>query len=202
MAFLLPLMKEAWQFAKKFVFDPPKNLAAAIWRGVALWMITTSFAVGWIFTQNPSVVRVFTGSDKGSEIDDLITDVDGSTQIENLINDFIYRHQPTRFAFVARVSTVGVKLLWSNQDASHWPTSVEGIMSSNMKPVIGHLIFDSCWSGSLDGSDSKWIFCGISDSDKNYGYLVSSWPPESGHGDKNCAAELKALAQRISEILF
>ena len=195
-------MKEVWLIAKKFIFEPPQSLPAAIWRGVALWLITSALAVGWIATQNPEVIEILSGQDRGDDLADLISEDDGSPVIKKLINDFVFRHQPSRLALVARVSNVGVKLIWSNQDAARWPTSVDGYMSPSMKPILGHLAFDGCWHGKIPNSDDKWVFCGISDSDTNHGYLVASWSPNSEMGGPQCVAELKALAQRISEVLF
>lgn len=150
-------------------------------------------------TQNPQVVVAIFGPEEKSRALEDVNQTRKKTEIEQLVEAFVYRRRPDRFALVARVSNVGVKLIWSNEDARRWPTAVEGAMSANMAPIIGHLVLGECWVGPIDSSGTRWQFCGISDADHHHGYIVASWD-SAPQGDS--LADMKLLAQRIGEILY
>ncbi len=150
-------------------------------------------------TQKPQFIEALLAPDERSRALEDVNKTTKKTEIEQLIEAFVYRHRPDRFALIARVSSVGVKLIWSNEDARGWPTAVEGAMSANMRPIIGHLVLGECWVGPIDSSGTRWQFCGISDADHHHGYIVASWD-SSPQG--NNLADMKLLAQRIGEILF
>ena len=189
---------QLFDVAKKFIFNTPKTWAEAVWRGVALWMSSTAFLVVYLAIGFPEALPFVEGG--GHESLASLEDTKERQEVIALIRKFINKHQPTRFALVGRVSTIGVKLVWSSEDATHWPTNVDGVMSSNMKPILGHLAFDGCWSGELaKDSDEKWVFCGITNDGSQQGHIVASF---SDTPCSHCIEEMDALAKRIRQILF
>ena len=186
------------ELVAKFVFSTPKTAGAAIWRGVALWMVSLAASAGYLVTQTEFVAGFFSEGD--DPLHQVVGDRRKRDQVIKLIESFAFQSKPNRIALVAKTSSVGVKLAWSSENLdTPWPTSVDGILSDNIRPLYGHLIFDDCWHGQFDRSTKWYMLCGISDSTGEHtGFLIAE-------KDKSCAMfekDFRTLARRISEILF
>lgn len=182
---------------ERILLSPPRTALEALWRGFALWFLSSVIGVGLVVGYRPDFVFMLLDINQSS-----LSLQYNSRRVEvvKVIRTFIDRHRPSRFALVGQVSTVGIELVWSNEDMPQWPTAVDGVMSEHMKEVVGPLAFGECWTGELEADpEGTWVFCGISDDGDQKGYIVASYPKDL---PVEVPGSMRNLAMRIREILF
>ena len=184
------------RLAVRFVFSTPRSVAEALWRGVSLWMVSTLIGVGWFFFNNPESFQLLLSQHPTLE---QVAKGSKRKEVVDLISSFVERTKPIRIALVSRTGGVGAQLIWNSDGLDRqWPTSVDGVLSSNIRPILGHLIFNECWEGDLASDGGHYVLCGLSNDKGHVGFLIAEI-------EKPCqkfGADFKLLAGEIARILF
>ena len=187
------------KLAKKFILSSPKSVAEAIWRGTALWMLTIVGSLTYLMATERELLYGLI-SESSTPLYEVIAKQNKREEVVELVGKFAQQAQPLRIALVAKTSDVGVSLVWSSEGLQKpWPTSIDGVMSDNIKPIYGHIVLDECWHGQFESSPNWYVLCGISDDDRSHvGFLIA----EKEKPCETFKADFERLARRISEILF
>lgn len=189
----LPALK---RFLVGYILKAPANWREALWRGVGLWLGAMVFSFGWVVVTRPNTIAEFVPGRMAAR------ESQTRQQLQAHIDEFLFLHRPSHLAVVAHVSEVRLKLLWSNDQALAWPTSVDGLMSENMKSITGHFIFDGCWMGEFPDDAHSWVMCGFSASREQSGHVVAAWRDKSPAELRHLTDDLRTLAQKIRRLVF
>ena len=192
---------ELIRVAARFLISTPKSLSEGLWRGFALWALSMTFTVSYIAITDPEIFTLWLGGlrDTPKTLDQA---TEGTTRqkVIGLITKFVQSSNPLRVALVSQDKGIEVKLVWSSDTLNRpWPTSVDGILNSDFRPILGDLIFEECWEGSL-GENGRWyVVCGLKTDQGNHaGFLIA----EKEKPCEKFKGEFKLLAGQISRIIF
>lgn len=206
------LISQITKAASRLVLETPKSFGEALWRFLSLSTVTGVLVSAVLLWRYPRIVQTLA---LGGEVEEqVIEDIfrrrpKVKAEAMRLIGQYVARWQPSQIAIVNWTTQTGIAEVWANESTKGWPTSTNGIMSRNMKDVVGDLIFDQCWTGPFERAVgggisavplTDWAVCGMSDSFDIWGYLLVHWdgqnPPEGA------VHELELLARHLERLLF
>ena len=192
---------ELIKVAARFLNNTPKTFVEGLWRGFALWALSVTFTVSYVAITDPEIFSLWLGGLVNSP-KTLAQATKGTKrqQVISLITKFVENFNPLRVALVSQDAGIEVKLVWNSDSLDRpWPTSVDGILNSNFRPILGDLIFEECWEGSLGESGRWYVVCGLKTTEGNHaGFLIA----EKEKPCEKFKAEFKLLAGQVSRIIF
>lgn len=187
------------RLVRDLVMASPHTAAEAIWRAFAVLGLSGLMLCGWIGWRYPQVVQQWLERTPSQLVSDrLQVNTWTQRQVMDAVASFIRVHKPQRFAIIGlRTSSSGEKI-WATDDVRSWPANFDGVLTSDLVPAMGPLMFGECWDGTLDGSPG-WSICPIGNGTHWHGLLVSQWPKGvSLQGRQG----LKYLADRVQGLLY
>lgn len=169
----------------------------------------TSIFIVWKY---PEVVRSAIGQDQIEN--EIILEIferepDIKIQSMELIATYLNTYGPTHVAIVNWETQTGIHLVWSSSSTRFWPMSTDGVMSPNMREVVGFLIFDACFVGSIEHSspqaanlvsDKNWLVCGLSNEHDIWGYVIASW--NGAPAPRYAVDALRVMTERLENTIF
>lgn len=185
----------------KYLLNTPKNLAEGVWRGVALWLTTVALSCAWLLvTDTEGFLELLPFGGEAASLSERTTKDNVRRRVIMLISKFVETSNPLRVALVSQDAGIEVKLVWNSDRLNRpWPTSVDGVLSSDFRPILGDLIFEECWEGSLGDSGRWYVMCGLKNSEGGHaGFLIAE-------KEKRCEkflANFRLLAGQVGRIVF
>lgn len=178
------------------VLDVPGSVGEVLWRVFSTLGLSTLLITGFILWRHPDVIIQREPSPVVAER--LRRDPAAEKETMSMVSAFIRRHLPARFALVSWPTATTGESLWTSSSTQGWPTSLDGLLSPNLIPAVGPLVFGECWQGSLSGSDG-WLVCPISDDTDVWGFVIAQWPEGV---PVNASRGLSHLAERIEALIY
>lgn len=178
------------------VLDVPGSVGEVLWRVFSTLGLSTLLITGFILWRHPDVIIQSEPSPVVAER--LRRDPAAEKETMAMVSAFIRRHLPARFALVSWPTATTGESLWTSSSTQGWPTSLDGLLSPNLIPAVGPLVFGECWQGSLSGSDG-WMVCPISDDTDVWGFVIAQWPEGV---PVNASRGLSHLAERIEALIY
>ena len=201
-----------WATVQRSIFETPKSIGEALWRVASVSMVTGFLTSGFMVWRYPDVVRSAINHDQiENEIILEIFEREPEIKLESmdLIATYVNTYGPTHVAIVNWETQTGIHHVWSSSSTRFWPMSTDGVMSPNMRNVVGFLIFDQCFVGTIEHSstqgasmvsDQNWLVCGLSNEQDIWGYVISSW--NGAEAPRHAIDALRVMTERLENVIF
>ena len=178
------------------MLDVPETVGAMVWRVFSVLGLTALLITGTVLFRHPELIAPRESDPAVAER--LRSDPAVEVVVMGHVSAFIHRHLPARFALVSWPTATTGEQLWSSEDTRNWPMHLDGMLSTNLIPAVGPLVFGECWAGQMSESDG-WLLCPISSEEDVWGFVIAQWP---GGPSDNARRSMYHLADRIESLIY
>ncbi|MGA0983548.1 MAG: hypothetical protein ACO3ST_02500 [Burkholderiaceae bacterium] len=180
------------------LLDVPATVGELIWRIFSVTGLTGLLIAAFLVWRYPGEIKSrIEGSPDPSVAAVMLRNPLIERRVMELVSSFVYQQRPARFALVSWPTATTGQLVWANGKPDEWPVSMNGILSQNLVPAVGPMVFGECWDGELNQGE-QWHLCPLSNQEDVWGFLIAHWP----QGSKTGPRALDHLAERIESLLY
>lgn len=182
------------------VLDTPEGLAEVIWRVFSVMGLSSVLISSFLIWRHPEFINGFLTPETPSPLltDKLNSSEDLKVKVMENISSFLYRSKPQKIALVGwPTATTGV-VVWDTGGVSAWPVKLNGLLSLNLVPSVGPMVFKECWHGSFNGSNN-WLICPIHNDTKAWAFVITQWENTPTTLEKR---SLRHLTEMLENLIY